>query len=33
MITTEETVTKPQERDVVSTALEKNIEMLLGCSG
>jgi hypothetical protein len=33
MITAEETGTKPQERDVVSAALEKNGEMLLGCSG
>jgi hypothetical protein len=33
MITAEETETKPHERDVVSAALEKNGEMLLGCSG
>jgi hypothetical protein len=33
VITTEETGTKPQERDVVSAAPEKNGEMLLGCSG
>jgi hypothetical protein len=32
MITAEETGTKPRERDV-SAALEKNGEMLLGCSG
>jgi hypothetical protein len=31
VITAEETGTKPQERDV-STALEKNDEILLGCS-
>jgi hypothetical protein len=29
----EETGAKPQERDVVITALEKNGEILLGCSG
>jgi hypothetical protein len=33
VITAEETGTKPQERDVVSTALEKNGEILLGSSG
>jgi hypothetical protein len=33
MNTAEETGTKPQVRDVVSAALEKNGEMLLGCSG
>jgi hypothetical protein len=33
MITAEETRTKPQGRDVVSAALEKNGEMMLGCSG
>jgi hypothetical protein len=33
VITTEETGTKPQERDVVSAFLEKNGKMLLGCSG
>jgi hypothetical protein len=33
MITAEETGTKPQVRDVVSTALGENDEMLLGCSG
>jgi hypothetical protein len=33
VITAEETGTKPQERDVVSTALEKNGEIMLGCSG
>jgi hypothetical protein len=33
MITAEETGTKPQGRDIVSAALEKNGEMLLGCSG
>jgi hypothetical protein len=33
MITAEETGTKTQVRDVVSAALEKNGEMLLGCSG
>jgi hypothetical protein len=32
VITAEETGTKPQE-DVVSAALDKNGEMLLGCSG
>jgi hypothetical protein len=32
MITAEETGTKPQERDVVSGALEKDGEMLLGLS-
>jgi hypothetical protein len=33
VITAEETGTKPQERDFVSTALEKNGEIMLGCSG
>jgi hypothetical protein len=33
MITAEENGTKPQGRDVVSAFLEKNGEMLLGCSG